>query len=150
MWHPHKTVATVVERDGHFLMVQERSDGEVVFNQPAGHLEPGESLIDAAIRETREETRWSVTIDSFLGLYHYNSSSNNICYIRSCFVASALAENTDLPLDKDIIAAHWLTYEEIKSLQPQLRSPVVLKVVEDYLAGQTFPLSLLTTSISQA
>lgn len=124
-------------------MVEERADGLVVFNQPAGHLEPGESLLDAARRETLEETGWHVTLENFLGLYHYQSGNN--CYIRSCFIASAVEQDEAGELDQDIIAVHWLTLDEIRKRQEQLRSPVVLRVLEDYLAGTRFPLQLITT-----
>ena len=143
MWLPHKTVATVVERDQLFLMVEERVDGATVFNQPAGHLEPGESLIDAAVRETMEETAWQVNIESFLGLYQYTSAANGICYIRSCFIAAPVQELTDKELDPDIIQTHWLSIDEIQNLKNQLRSPVVLQVLEDYLKGTSYPLSLI-------
>jgi 8-oxo-dGTP pyrophosphatase MutT (NUDIX family) len=150
VWLPHKTVATIIETDGHFLMVEEQTDGQVVFNQPAGHLEPDESLIEAAIRETLEETRWAVSIQRFLGLYHHYSKANSISYIRSCFIGKAIEENPTLSLDQDIIAVHWLTIDEIKALGSRLRSPIVLKVLEDYLAGTSYPLSLLTTSIEKS
>jgi len=144
-WYPHKTVATVVEQDGRFLMVEESADGEIVFNQPAGHLERDESLIDAAIRETLEETGWEVRPVSFLGLYHYTSAANGICYIRSCFVAEPVRCHEDRRLDEDIVKTHWLTFDEISQLGSRLRSPVVLRVLDDYLQGISYPLSLVTT-----
>lgn len=144
-WYPHKTVATVVERDGHFLMVEEQADGSVVFNQPAGHLEAGESLLEAARRETLEETGWEVEPVRFLGLYHYTSTANQTCYIRSCFIANPVRHHGDRQLDREIIKAHWLTFEQIEQLENQLRSPVVLRVLEDYRQGIGYPLSLITT-----
>lgn len=144
-WYPHATVATVVERNGKFLMVEEFADGKLVFNQPAGHLEPDENILQAAIRETLEETCWQVELEAFLGLYQYTSAVNGICYIRSCFIARAVRELPDRTLDKEIRAVHWLTYQEIKPLGDQLRSQVVLRVIDDYLAGIRYPLSVLTS-----
>ncbi len=158
-WYPHKTVAVVIEqeveqvagqtRSGHtgadtqsrrFLMVEEHSDGRVVFNQPAGHLEPGETLAAAAVRETLEETAWHVELTGFVGLYQHTSPDTGKCYIRSCFSAKALRHDSHRALDRDIIQAHWLTLDEIRQRSAQLRSPAVLRVIEDYLGGQCLPL----------
>ncbi|MCB1671509.1 MAG: NUDIX hydrolase [Gammaproteobacteria bacterium] len=146
-WYPHKTVATIVEQDRRFLMVEEQADGMVVYNQPAGHLEAGETLLEAARRETLEETGWEVEPLRFLGLYHYVSSANQVSYIRSCFIARPLSHDRDRLLDPDIIAAHWLTLEQIRQLESagRLRSPVVLQVLEDYLSGVSYPLSVITS-----
>ncbi|MEX0619700.1 MAG: NUDIX hydrolase [Pseudohongiellaceae bacterium] len=142
-WLPHKTVATVVERDGRFLMVKEAIAGEVVYNQPAGHLEQNESLIEAAVRETLEETAWRVDVKYFLGLYQYTSPANGLCYIRSCFIADAITKIADRPLDADILEAVWLTADEIRGLGSSLRSPAVTMAVNDYLDGIRYPLSLI-------
>jgi len=144
-WHPHTTVATVVERDGRFLMVEENADGEVVFNQPAGHLEAGESLIQAACRETLEETGWAVDVVNFLGIYHYTSTANGVCYVRCCFIARPLHRDHGRQLDAEIIQAHWLTPEQIRQPGRRLRSPIVLRVLDDYLQGTAYPLSLINT-----
>jgi 8-oxo-dGTP pyrophosphatase MutT (NUDIX family) len=144
-WYPHTTVATVVEDNGRFLMVEENADGEVVFNQPAGHLEAGESLIEAARRETLEETGWEVVVEKFLGLYHYTSPANQICYVRSCFIARPLQQDESRQLDAEILQTHWLTIDEIRRLGHRLRSPVVLRVLDDYLQGIAYPLSLVNT-----
>jgi len=144
-WYPHKTVATVVERDGRFLMVEEQADGSVVFNQPAGHLEAGESLSQAAYRETLEETGWEVELTGFLGLYHYTSAANQTCYIRSCFIATPVRHHAERELDREVIQAHWMTLDEIRQLGERLRSPVVLRVLDDYQQGIAYPLSLITT-----
>jgi 8-oxo-dGTP pyrophosphatase MutT (NUDIX family) len=159
-WYPHKTVAVVVEQDiehgagqpgsgltateprlRRFLMVEEHSDGRVVFNQPAGHLEAGETLAAAAVRETLEETAWHVELTGFVGLYQYTSPENGECYIRSCFSAKALKHDGQRELDQDIIQAHWLTLDEITQRQAQLRSPAVLRVLKDYLNGKCMPLT---------
>ena len=126
-------------------MVEEQADGNIVFNQPAGHLEAGESLADAARRETLEETGWEVEPVAFLGLYHYASAANQTCYIRSCFIATPIRHQTARKLDSEIIRAHWMTLSEIRKLGDRLRSPVVLRVLDDYQKGISYPLSLITT-----
>lgn len=138
---PHVTVATVVVKDGSFLMVRERSDGLVVYNQPAGHVENGETILDAAIRETLEETAWHIHLESYLGTYQH-IADNGISYVRHCFVASALEHAADRALDEDIEAALWLSAEDIAGLQDQLRSPMVWRAIEDYNSGTRYPLSL--------
>jgi 8-oxo-dGTP pyrophosphatase MutT (NUDIX family) len=137
-WPPHLTVAAIVHRNDRFLMVEELSDGQQVLNQPAGHLEPGETIIDALHRETMEETGWQIEPLAICGIYHYTTKST--LYHRLTFVAKALKQVTT-KLDPDITACHWLTLAEI-SEQPQ-RSPIVVQCIEDYLDGQSAPLSLL-------
>lgn len=152
-WHPHKTVAVIVEQQenlrdpaaSRFLMVEERSDGKAVFNQPAGHLDPDESLAEAALREALEETGWEVELTGFLGLYHHVAPQQATSYIRSCFIARAVRYRPDLPLDPDIMAVHWLTLPELLQRQSQMRSPLVMPVVDDYLAGRCWPLDILHT-----
>lgn len=143
---PHITVATVVERDGRFLMVQENSGGRLVYNQPAGHVEAGESLLEAARRETLEETGWQVEIQKFLGIYQYTSPENGITYIRHCFIARAIEPRTELPLDADIVQALWLTAQELGQHEAGMRSPLVLEVLRDYLKGVAYPLALIAAS----
>ncbi|MDO4222959.1 MAG: NUDIX hydrolase [Acinetobacter sp.] len=143
-WSAHLTVATVVERDGRFLLVEEHSRDATfpVFNQPAGHVEMGETLIEAAIRETLEETAWQVEIRDILGLYSYTPPAfPERTYYRVCFIAQAL-HDTQQALDPDIIATHWLTLDELQQ-SGQARSPLVIQAIQDYLAGQRFPLALL-------
>ena len=147
-WYPHKTVAVVVENpaaesERRFLMVEEVIAGQQMFNQPAGHLDPGETLFEAAVREALEETAWHVELTDLLGVYQYISPENDECYIRSCFIARAVSFDENRILDKDITAAHWMTLEEIQARRHQLRSPVVLKVLEDYCAGIRYPLSVI-------
>lgn len=141
---PHITVATVVESDGKFLMVKEQSDGLIVYNQPAGHLEENETLLEAARRETLEETAWQVEIRYLLGIYQYTSPVNGICYVRHCFLADAIQQMRDRELDADIIEAQWLSLDELEAHAAEMRSPLVLKVIADYLRGQRFPLTLLS------
>jgi len=145
---PHITVATVVERDGQLLMVKELADGALVYNQPAGHLEVGESLLEAAVRETLEETAWRVQVTALLGIYQYRSELNGITYIRVCFVAKPETELLDYKLDPAIVEAAWLTpaeLERIAEVQPgAMRSPLVMAVIKDFQAGKSFPLSILS------
>lgn len=141
-WTPHLTTATIVNRADRFLMVEERSQGRVVFNQPAGHIESGESIFAAARRETLEETGWDVQLSHFLGLYTYLSPVNDTTYFRFCFLAEPVHQASTV-LDADIIAAHWLTLAEIRDRRDQLRSPLVLECINDYLAGRRYPLELI-------
>ncbi|MDP1930685.1 MAG: NUDIX hydrolase [Gammaproteobacteria bacterium] len=142
-WHPHKTVATVVERDQHFLMVEESIQGKIVYNQPAGHLEAGESLSQAAIRETLEETAWLVRLTGVLGIYQYTSRDEGICYLRTCFIGEPDQHFAERPLDTGVLRAVWMTQTDIEKRCDQLRSPIVLRVIDDYLAGKHYPLELV-------
>lgn len=143
-WAPHVTVATIVERDGRFLMVYEEADGERVYNQPAGHLDPNETLIEAAVRETLEETGWTVKPTALLGISLYEAPSNGITYLRTSFIADAVSFDNEYELDTGIIEAVWLSYEEIVARSDQLRSPMTLQVIEEYRTGKHFPLSVLS------
>lgn len=139
---PHVTVATIVEDRGRFLMVEEVSNNRVVFNQPAGHLEADESLIQAAYRETLEETAWTVEITGLTGVYLFRGE-NGVTYQRTCFIAQPLAHQPERQLDDGIVGAHWLTHEEIAALGEQLRSPMVLECLTDYLNKPRYPLDLI-------
>jgi ADP-ribose pyrophosphatase YjhB (NUDIX family) len=144
-WYPHVTVATVVERDGHYLLVEERdkSRGRIVFNQPAGHLERGESLQQAALRETLEETGWIVALEGVLGLALYAAPGNGVTYYRTNFSACALELRAEAILDPDIIAVHWLDYEAILANSARMRSPLVLAAIEQHRSGLRYPLDLI-------
>jgi len=140
---PHITVATMVENQGRLLMVKEQADGLLVYNQPAGHLEVGETLVNAAMRETLEETAWLVEVVALLGIYSHKSSLNGITYVRHCFIAKPIQHFPDRELDPAIAAAVWLSPREIEQRQGELRSPMVLAAVRDFQAGRSHPLSLL-------
>jgi ADP-ribose pyrophosphatase YjhB (NUDIX family) len=143
-WHPHVTVACVVERANCFLMVEEDRGGpHTLFNQPAGHLEPGERLRDAALRELREETAWQVGITDYLGLYVYKAQDGKTFHSHG-FFGMALAHLGN-NLDPAIHAVHWLTLEQLESLERQdrLRSPLVMRRVRDALAGKFFPMDVI-------
>jgi 8-oxo-dGTP pyrophosphatase MutT (NUDIX family) len=146
-WQPDVTVATVVVRDGRLLMVEERAQGKLVFNQPAGHLEPDESLSEAALRETREETGWDVKLTAFIGAYQWKAAnadgSENRHYLRFAFAAEPLAHDAGRELDEGIVQALWMTPTELQQQQARHRSPLVWQVVQDYLAGRRSPLSML-------
>lgn len=144
-WLPHTTVATVVEQHQRFLLVRERAEDSTVYNQPAGHLDEGESLCAAAIRETLEETRWEVRLTAFTGLYQYRSPNNGVTYMRHCFAAEPVQEHAERELDTGILDAHWLSLDEVRGLEAagDLRSPMVRMCIEDYLAGARYPLDLL-------
>ncbi|TWI03810.1 ADP-ribose pyrophosphatase YjhB (NUDIX family) [Luteimonas cucumeris] len=141
-WQPDVTVATVVLHDGRLLCVEERVNGGLVINQPAGHLEPDESLADAALRETREETGWDVRLTSFVGAYQWKAPETQRHYLRFAFAADAVFHDPQRPLDEGIVQALWLTPAELQARQASHRSPLVWRVVDDYLAGRRYPLDL--------
>lgn len=145
-WQPDVTVATVVARDGQLLMVEERVSGQLVLNQPAGHLEPDESLADAALRETREETGWDVRLTAFVGAYQWKAPPLNGSpgrhYLRFAFAAEAMAHDPARRLDEGIVRAFWVPPSELLAMRERHRSPLVAKVVEDFLAGRRHPLEL--------
>ena len=142
-WQPDVTVATIVVRDGRLLMVEERAQGRVVFNQPAGHLEPDETLFDAALRETREETGWDVRLTAFVGAYQWKATETGRHYLRFAFAAEPVRHDPERPLDDGILQTHWLTPAELQQARERHRSPLVWQVVEDYLAGRRYPLDML-------
>ncbi|HET6914121.1 MAG TPA: NUDIX hydrolase [Rhodanobacteraceae bacterium] len=144
IWCPHVTVACVVHRQDRFLMVEEDVRGALLFNQPAGHLEPGESLLQAACRETLEETGWEIELESFIGVRQYESPEHAAHIVRFAVAAKPLRHDPRRPLDEGIVRAHWLGYPEIAALGARLRSPLVLHTLEDWLAGQRLPLSAIS------
>lgn len=148
-WTPHATVAVIVEDNlGRFLLVEETSGGQVVFNQPAGHVEEDESITEAARREALEETGWQVEPEHFLGVYTYRAPANGVTYYRFCYAARAIGKVSE-ELDSGIIAAHWLTLDEIRERKHKLRSPLVLQCIEDYRDGRRFPLDVVVDGVSR-
>ena len=144
VWKPRVTVAVVAERQGRFLMVEETIGGATRFNQPAGHLEDRESLVAAAVRECREETAWQFQPRSLVGIYRWRSQQKQDTFLRFTFYGICSNEDKQQALDTGIVAAHWLTLDEIRAREDRLRSPMVLKSIEDYLDGKCYPLELLT------
>ena len=143
-WMPHATVAAIVEDHGKFLLVEEITDRGNRFNQPAGHLEDNETLIEAVIRETLEETAYSFKPESLLGIYHWRHEHNDTTYLRFAYIGSVSNHQPNLVLDEGIVRAVWMTAEEMRNNAMLMRSPQVLRCVEDYLTGQQFPLSVVT------
>jgi len=144
-WAPHVTVATVIERDGRYLLVEEpdKVSGRLVFNQPAGHLEPGESITAAALRETLEETGWEVELQGVIGIGLYTAPGNGVTYCRTTFLARPLLLVHSTPGDPDIHAVHWLDYEAILANSARMRSPLVLASIERHRRGEYYPLDLI-------
>lgn len=152
---PHVTVATIVEQNQRFLLVEEQTSApHSVFNQPAGHLEAGESLQQAAVRETQEETGYTVRLRAFIGSYLWDvparPDQEAKTYLRFTFVGEILKHHPQQALDDGILAAHWLSYSQILERQARLRSPLVLRCLDDHLAGKHYPLELVQRLINPA
>jgi ADP-ribose pyrophosphatase YjhB (NUDIX family) len=143
IWKPNVVVAAVAERDGRFLLVEEEADGKLVLNQPAGHLDEGESLLDAVVRETLEETACHFEPEALLGIYRWVHPEKNITYVRFAFIGRITREETGRKLDDGIIRALWLTPREIRAQGARHRSPLLELTLNDYLAGKRYSLDLL-------
>jgi 8-oxo-dGTP pyrophosphatase MutT (NUDIX family) len=139
----HVTVAAVVARDGKYLFVEETIDGRTVLNQPAGHWEAGESLLEAAKRETLEETGWEITPTALLGVYEYEPPELGYGFLRFAYLAEPKRHHPQRPLDAGIAGAVWLTPDELRRESARHRSPMVMRCVDDALAGVRHPLSLI-------
>lgn len=139
-FNPEVTVAAIVEREGRFLVVEERVDGRLVINQPAGHLEDGETLMDAVVRETREETAWRLTPTAFVGTYLWRNPDNGRTFLRFAFCGTVDAHDPGQALDAGIVRAPWFSHEQLLAQSARLRSPLVLRCLEDYLLGRRQPL----------
>lgn len=148
IWKPSVTVAAIIERDAHFLLVEEETSDGIRFNQPAGHLDPGESLIEAVSREALEETAHEFTPTALVGMYMSRYLSNRtgeeVTYLRFAF-AGQVGAALDRPLDVGILRAVWMTREEMEACRDHHRSPLVLQCVDDYLQGKRSPLSVIFT-----
>lgn len=140
---PDLTVAAVIERNGQFLLVEERIGPSMVFNQPAGHVERGEQLITAVVRETLEETAWTFHPEHLVGVYFWDQPEKQKSFMRFAFTGQVSDHDLRRRLDRGIERAVWLTHEQIRALGPRLRSPMVLRCIEDYLSGQRYPLKLV-------
>ncbi len=146
---PRVTVAAMIERDGRFLFVEERdAQGALVFTQPAGHVEGGETLPEAAVRETFEETGWLIHPEYLIGVYLWSRPDGAISYCRVAIAGRAERHDPEAPLDEGILRAVWLTPEELAERKESLRSPLVQRCLDDYLAGERYPLSVLKSLLA--
>lgn len=142
-FQPHLTVAAVVERDGRFLLVEEEVSGRQVLNQPAGHVEDGETLVAAVVRETHEETGWAFVPTAVLGVYRWREPDGGETFIRVAFRGELGAQLHPGPVDPDIDAVHWRSAAELAREALAPRSPLVKRCIDDYLAGCGYPLKVL-------
>lgn len=138
------TVAAIIEHGGRFLFVEEEAGGRIVFNQPAGHLEPGEKLTEAVVRETMEETGFAFVPEALLGVYLWHAIESDTTFLRVAFRGQATPPPVTPVLDDVIVATHWLTPAQIRARDPRLRSPMVRRCIDDYLTGKRFSLAVLS------
>jgi 8-oxo-dGTP pyrophosphatase MutT (NUDIX family) len=146
-WTPRVTVAAVIEDAGRFLLVEESVDGALRLNQPAGHLEDGESLLDAVVRETLEETARHFLPEALVGVYRWRHPGSGDTYLRFAFCGAIGAHDADRPLDPEIRRVVWMDRDALAGHGARLRSPLVLRCVDDYLAGRRYPLDLLRDEV---
>lgn len=140
---PDLTVAAVVERDGQFLLVEERVSNRIVFNQPAGHVERGEQIVDAVVRETLEETAWTFHPEALVGIYYWEQPERNRSFLRFAFSGRVSDHDSTRVLDRGIERAVWMSREQLVARAPRLRSPMVLRCIDDFTAGRRFPLEII-------
>jgi 8-oxo-dGTP pyrophosphatase MutT (NUDIX family) len=143
VWKPNVTVAAVCEKDGKFLLVEEETEDGLRINQPAGHLEPGEALVDAVIRETFEETAFNFQPEYLVGVYSWRQAARDVTYLRFAFAGKVTFHDATRTLDKGIVRALWLGADEIRASVSHHRSPLLMRCVDDFRAGHRFPLDLL-------
>ena len=143
VWKPSVTVAAVIERDGYFLLVEEETSQGLRFNQPAGHWEQSETLTAATIRETLEESAYDFDPRHLVGIYRWHAPESDTTYLRFAFSGNISSHHPEQKLDEGIVRAVWLSIDEIRANQAHHRSPLVLRCIEDYLAGKRYPLDIL-------
>lgn len=143
-WRPSVTVAAVIERGGRFLLVEERIDGRLVLNQPAGHLDPGESLAAACRREVLEETAHHFEPSGVVGIYRWHYAAKDLTFLRFCFCGTVRDFDPSRQLDKEIVSIHWLSAAQLAARKAEHRSPLVQKCVEDFLGGRRFALDIFS------
>lgn len=143
IWKPNVTVAAVVQRDGKFLLVEEETEAGLAFNQPAGHLEQGESLLEAVVREALEETAYRFKPTHLVGIYNWQHPAKDVTYLRFAFGGELRGYEAERRLDEGIVAARWLTLDEVRATEARHRSPLILRCIEDLMAGKSAPLYLL-------
>lgn len=144
IWKPNVTVAAIIFRDGKYLLVEEETDAGLRFNQPAGHLECGEDLLDAVVREALEETAYHFKPTALVGIYNWRNRDKDVTYLRFAFSGELYGWEAERKLDDGIVAARWLTVEEVRACADRHRSPLILQCIEDHAAGKRYPLDLLT------
>jgi len=142
---PRVTVAAVIERDRRFLLVEETTSGRLMLNQPAGHVEPGESLEAAVAREALEESAWHFRPTALVGIYLWNNPLSGRTFLRAVYTGEALGHEPGMALDDGIVRTLWMNRDEIAAAAPRLRSPMVLGCVDDYLAGRRYPLHVVSS-----
>ncbi len=143
IWTPHVTVAAVIEREGRFLFIEEEDEGVPVFNQPAGHWEPGETLVEASIREALEESACRFVPRHLVGIYGWKHQAADITYLRFAYCGDIEGFDEGRTLDKGILRAVWMSADELRAQGDRLRSPLVTRCVEDYVAGRRYPLDMV-------
>ena len=143
VWKPNVTVAAVIEDEGKFLLVEEETSQGLRYNQPAGHLEAGESLVAAVVRETLEESAYHFLPQHLLGVYRWHSGESDTTYLRFAFTGKITGHEPGRKLDSGILQASWLSPEQILATRSRHRSPLILRCVEDHIAGKRYPLELL-------
>lgn len=143
VWKPHVTVAAIIEKDQRFLLVEEETSNGIAFNQPAGHLEQGEDLISAVKREVAEETAWQFEPEHIVSVQLWRKNPTSPSFLRVCFTGHCHSFDPQQRLDEGIITTHWLTRTEIEAKGDNLRSPLVLIGIDEFMAGTRHPLTLL-------
>ena len=144
IWKPNVTVAAIIEQDGKFLLVEEQTSQGLQLNQPAGHLEANESLLQAVVREALEESAYDFEPQYLVGVYRWHAPASDTTYLRFAYCGRILAHYAGQALDNGIVRTLWMTPEEIRASVSRHRSPLILQCVEDYLAGKKYPLELVT------
>ncbi len=139
-YRPFITVASLVEREGRLLFIKEKIRDQVVLNQPAGHVDEGESILEAVVRETLEETGWLVKPDALVGVYQWTSPVSSKSYLRFVIACQPVQHDPALPLDVPVQSIHWLTPQEADQMRAEFRSPMVGRSLDDFVAGRRLPL----------
>jgi 8-oxo-dGTP pyrophosphatase MutT (NUDIX family) len=143
IWKPNVVVAAIAEQDGRFLLIEEQTSSGLRLNQPAGHWDPGETLLEACAREALEESAYHFRPTALLGVYSMPVPELDLTYLRFAFCGEITGYEPERTLDTGIVRALWQSADEIRANRPLHRSPLLLECVEDYLSGRRYPLDLL-------